>query len=106
MRSHDAFAIVRAAGLAALLGASGCFATVEGEADYEADVPVVEVGPPVVEVYSYPHYYYRGETVYLVEGHWYARRGPHWVQYRTEPTELSRHRVVYERSHPRRVYRR
>lgn len=96
---------IRAAGVVSVLGVTGCFATVEGEGDVEAEVPVVEAEVTPIEITTYPHYYYRGEVVYLVEGRWYARRGPRWVMYRREPRELSRYRVQYERARPRRVYR-
>ena len=80
------------------------FATVE-EAETEPVVPVVETEVVPVNVVTYPHYYYRGEVVYLVDGRWYARRGPRWVFYRREPRELARYRVERERVHTRRVYR-
>jgi hypothetical protein len=72
----------------------GCYAT--AGAYTEAEYVDVEVVPAHVEVY--PHYYYQGRTVYLVDGHWYYRRGPHWVYYRQEPPELYRHRVYVERA--------
>lgn len=91
---------------AALLGSAGCFATIDGEASVEAEVPTVEVHAVPVEVHTYPRYVYRGETVYLIDGRWYARRGPRWVMYREEPRELGRYRVEhYERRPARRVYR-
>jgi hypothetical protein len=60
-------------------------APVEGEAVIYVDAP-----PPNIEVY--PHAYYGGADVYLVEGRWY-QRGPHgWGYYREEPAELARRR--------------
>jgi len=71
------------AGCAGLL--PGCHAYVE-----PAYVEPVYV-PPNVEVY--PHYYYEGQTVYLIDNHWYTRHGDRWVYYRSEPEPLRRHRV-------------
>lgn len=82
----------------ALLGLAllqaGCYATAGGYAD--VDYVEVETVPAHVEVY--PSYYYRGRTVYLVDGRWYYRRGPRWVYYREEPAELHRHRSYVERA--------
>jgi hypothetical protein len=72
----------------------GCYATAGGYT--EADYVEVETVPPHVEIY--PHYYYGGRTVYLVDGRWYYRRGPRWVYYRDEPVELHRHRVHVQRA--------
>ncbi len=86
--------------LAILVGASGCYAT--AGAYTEADYVEADYVPPRVEVY--PSYVYAGRTVYLVDGHWYYRRGPHWVYYRSEPRELERRRIYVERA-PRHVER-
>ena len=97
-------------GLAAfsLLGATGCYARVRAHptvvATYQEPVyeePVVYVqSAPVVDIESHPRVYYRGSYVYYVDGRWYApsRRG--WVYYRSEPRDLVRYRVDFER-HPR-----
>ncbi len=90
--------------LGILIAASGCYAT--ASAYTEADYVEADYVPPRVEVY--PSYVYGGRTVYLVNGHWYYRRGPHWVYYRSEPRELQRRRVYVERAprapERRRVY--
>jgi len=78
----------------------GCYATAGAytQADYvEADVEPVRVE-------AHPRYAYEGRTVYLVDGRWYYRRGPHWVYYRSEPAELHRRRVYVERA-PRAPHR-
>lgn len=73
------------AGCAGLL--SGCYAHAYVEPAYVEPVYV----PPNVEVY--PHYYYEGQTVYLIDNRWYTRHGDRWVYYRSEPEPLRRHRV-------------
>jgi len=50
----------------------------------------VEVAP--VNIERYPSTVYEGQTVYLYEDRWYARRGNRWVYYRHEPAPLVRHR--------------
>src|SRR5215213_5506925 len=72
----------------------GCYATAGAYTD--ADYVEAEYVPPRVEVY--PSYVYAGRTVYLIDGRWYYRRGPHWVYYRREPPALYRHRVHVERA--------
>jgi hypothetical protein len=71
-----------------------CYAT----AGVDAEPVYVEADyvPPRIEVY--PRYYYRGRTVYYIDGHWYHRRGSRWVYYREEPPELYRQRVYVERA--------
>lgn len=85
--------------LGILLGAAGCYAT--AGAYTEADYVDADHEPPEIDVY--PHSIYDGRTVYLVNGHWYYRRGPRWVYYRAEPAELYQRRMYYERDHERRV---
>jgi hypothetical protein len=56
----------------------------------------VDRPPPRIE--RYPRTWYDQREVYLVDGRWYYRRGPHWYYYGREPAPLRRHRVeVYER---------
>jgi hypothetical protein len=83
-------------------GPLGCFATVRGGAVVEYDYPVVEAEVVPVEIVSYPRYEYRGSYVYLVDGRWYTQARGRWVTYRSEPPELTHHRVIYERRHPTR----
>ena len=59
------------------LGPLGCFATVRGSAEVDYDYPVVEAEVVPVEIVSYPHYTYRGSTVYLADGRWYFRTDRH-----------------------------
>lgn len=87
------FGLTIAAGaLAVFTGA--CTTTVTppaADVSIGADVPAVAVTAPV-NVETYPSYVYRGERVYLVNGHWIAHRRGEWVRYREEPRELARHR--------------
>lgn len=76
------------------LSSLGCYATASGGAD--VDYVEVETVPAHVEVY--PSYYYRGRTVYFVEGRWYYRHGSRWAYYREEPPELHRHRRYVEQA--------
>lgn len=87
--------------IAAIAFGAGCTATVQTEpvyADADAEVAVDTVP---VNVYTYPHEYYGGRTVYLVDGRWYYRSGPRWVTYRREPVELGRRRTFVEHRRPR-----
>ena len=77
-----------------VLSPLGCYAT--AGAYTEADYVEADYVPPRVEVY--PRYVYEGRTVYLIDGRWYYRRGPHWVYYRREPHALYRQRVYVERA--------
>jgi hypothetical protein len=89
------FTLTRRAVLLALpLAPLGCYATAAAETE-PVYVETVYV-PAHIEVY--PRYYYRGRTVYYVDGHWYHRRGSRWVYYRDEPPELYRQRVYVERA--------
>ena len=84
----------------------GCTAEVETAhpvvvADTEA---VVQVDTVPVDVYSYPRAEYRGRPVYLVNGRWYYPQGRRWYYYRTEPTELIRHRRSIQQAPPARPH--
>ena len=72
---------------------TGCYA----EATTGADV---EYAAPVANVEVYPHEYYDGHVVYLVNDRWYYREGPHWVYYRSEPPVLYQRRTVVVQSQP------
>lgn len=72
---------------------TGCYA----EATTGADV---EYAAPVANVEVYPHEYYDGHVVYLVNDRWYYREGPHWVYYRSEPAPLYERRTVIVHSRP------
>lgn len=74
--------------IAAACGAlTGCYA----EATTGADI---EYAAPVANVEVYPHEYYDGHVVYLVNDHWYYREGPRWVYYHSEPPVLYQRRTV------------
>jgi hypothetical protein len=85
--------------LALLVAASGCYATAGAYTDTDADYVDADYVPTEVE--AYPQYVYGGRTVYLVNGHWYYRRGPRWVYYRAEPGELRERRAYFERDRAR-----
>jgi hypothetical protein len=85
------------------LGLAGCTAEVETAhpvvvTDDEAVVEAETV--PAADVYAYPRTEYRGHAVYYVNGRWYYPRGRHWYYYRTEPTELQRHRRYIQQAPP------
>ena len=54
-----------------------------------------EVEPPH-DVTNYPHVWYDGRWVYLVDGTWYAPTIQGWIVLRDEPRELGRYRTYYE----------
>lgn len=73
--------------LALLFGAltlSACFASAHGYV-------VAESEPVYVD--SYPHTYYEGHTVYLIDDRWYRRHRGRWVYYQDEPEPLHRYRL-------------
>jgi hypothetical protein len=98
-----------------LFGATGCYARVRARpavVSYEYQAPATEVyyeepvvyvqAAPVVEIESYPRYYYRGSYVYYVDGRWYSRGSRGWTYYRAEPRDLVRYRSSVEfTNHPR-----
>ena len=89
--------VIAALTIAAALGAAGC------EATFTPANPVVglyaegrllapaEVVPS--DIWAYPHVYFGGSYVYLVDGLWYTPTSRGWMIYRREPDELSRERV-------------
>ena len=97
--SRNAF-FAGAAGLFALFGGTGCYATVQtrpGMVAYDDGATVwVDDAPASIE--TYPCEYYAGTPMYLVDGRWYYRSSNRWAYYRTAPVELERRRVVIERS--------
>lgn len=100
----DTADVLRALAIPAVLAvaATGCTAEVTTRpavVTAEEDV-VVDAAP--VNVYTYPRTVYRGATVYYVDGRWYERRGPRWVYYRHEPSDLVRHRRDVEVAPPAR----
>ena len=92
------------AGLMAL-GAAGCEATfTPGPLTASWEVGATWVEPPD-DITQYPHVWYEGRWIYLVDGFWYAPTPRGWVVLREEPRELGRYREYYE-SGPRRRYER
>lgn len=79
-------------GLLTALCTGGCYATTGAyvEADY-----------PPVAIETYPHTYYEGRVVYLVDDRWYVRDNGGWYYYRSEPRVLYRYRTHY---YPRPAY--
>lgn len=88
--------VVVAAALA--VGASGCVATVSGEADYGYPVTYVHAAP--ANIHAYPRAPYRGGYAYLVGDAWYYEGSRGWVTFQSPPRELEAHRVhiVHERT--------
>lgn len=92
------------AGLTAL-GAAGCEATFTPApltASWEVGATWVE---PPDDITQYPHVWYEGRWIYLVDGFWYMPTPRGWVVLREEPRELGRYREYYE-SGPQRRYER
>lgn len=84
--------------LCCLFLGTGCVArVVPGPAYVEA-----EYVPADIELY--PHTYYEGRVVYLVNDRWYYRHGPGWVYYRSEPRPLYSQRQYYYRQYGRSPY--
>jgi hypothetical protein len=88
-------ATIAALAAACALGTAGCEATITPSAPvlaFEGGVvaPVTAVPP---DIWVYPHVYYGGGYVYLVNGSWYQPTRSGWVVFRREPVELSRQRT-------------
>ncbi|MET0388868.1 MAG: hypothetical protein ABW321_23045 [Polyangiales bacterium] len=93
--------VIRLAVGGVLLGASLLLPLPTASVASAQDVFIEIEGPPRYYE-SRPHTVYRGQTVYWVDGHWYARRGPRWAYYRDEPRDLVRYREHYHyRERPR-----
>ena len=94
-------ALTSLVGLSAL-GTAGCEATfTPGVAATWGTTSTWAVAPPD-NIASYPHAWYEGRWIYLVDGAWYAPTAEGWVILRDEPTELGRYRRYYEPGPPRR----
>jgi hypothetical protein len=70
------------------LGAAGCEATFT-----PAEPAVIAATVIPGDIWAYPHVYFGGTYVYLVDGSWYRPTPRGWVVYRREPVELSRERT-------------
>ena len=86
--------LVTLLGCAMLPALVGCVASLQAEPAY------AEVGDVPVNVVVYPHTYYEGRTVYLVNDRWYYRDGPRWQYYREEPAPLIEHRNYIQQAPP------
>ena len=86
--------VIAALAVVAALGSAGCEATFTpanpSVAIYGRFLAPAEVVP--TDVWAYPHVYYGGSYVYLVDGLWYTPTSRGWMVYRREPVELSRER--------------
>ncbi len=84
------------AGLVAL-AAAGCEATfTPGPLTASWDTEAEAYVEPPRDINVYPHVWYDGRWVYLVQGAWYAPTTQGWVILREEPRELGRYRTYYE----------
>ena len=84
------------AGLSGLI-AAGCEATfTPGPLTASWDVAAAAYVEPPHDVTNYPHVWYDGRWVYLVDGTWYAPTIQGWIVLREEPRELGRYRTYYE----------
>lgn len=90
------------AGLTAL-ATSGCEATfTPGPLTATWDTGAEVYVEPPGDLSAYPHVWYDGRWVYLVQGAWYAPTTQGWIILRDEPRELGRYRTYYEPGPPRR----
>lgn len=91
---------------AALLGGTGCAATVTAtpvRARVLYSYPVVHVESAPVAVYDSPRVHYHGRPAYLVGSRWYYPAEGGWVYFTQEPRELRAYREKrsYSRVQPR-----
>jgi hypothetical protein len=85
------------------LGAAGCEATfTPGQATTAFSVATASVPQVPYDIATYPHVWYEGTWIYLVDGSWYAPTLNGWVVLREEPRELGRYRRYYEPAPSRR----
>jgi hypothetical protein len=90
-------ALTTLAGLSAL-GAAGCEATfTPGPLATSWEVGATWAAEDVPnDITSYPHVWYEGRWIYLVDGIWYAPTRHGWIVLREETPDLSRYRRYYE----------
>ncbi len=89
-------------GAVALVGATGCTATLTARTPQPHvlyDYPVVYVDSAPSDVYDSPQVVYNGRPAYLVGSRWYYPADGGWVYFDREPRELRRARV--QRSYAR-----
>src|SRR5882672_8437286 len=95
--------LLATAPLSTLIGCTAEVRTAHPEVVTDDEVEIDAA--PAVDVYSYPHTEYRGQSVYYVNGRWYRPHGKRWTYYRNEPAELVRHRRYVQQAPPaRRAY--
>jgi hypothetical protein len=92
---RHALAAAAVAGLALL--STGCAARVHAHAAYVGPEWIVYDDGPIVlyDIDAYPHYWYGGTYVYLVDDRWYFYHGDRWAYYRAEPEVLHAYRTDY-----------
>ena len=86
---------VGALAVTALLGASGCTASLAAEpavVTYDNGYAEGEIVTVPEDVRTYPHTYYGGNYTYFVDGRWVYPTNRGWRTYRTEPGELRTYR--------------
>jgi hypothetical protein len=89
-------ALARTFVAAALIGASGCSATITASPPRTRvlyDYPVVYVDNVPARVYDSPRVNYRGRPAYLVGSRWYYPTDRGWVYFAEEPRELRQQRT-------------
>ena len=84
--------LIALSSLATLLSVSGCVASLQADPGY------VEVSSVPANIEVYPHEYYEGRTVYLVNDNWYYRDGARWVYYSQEPAPLNQRRMYIQQA--------
>jgi hypothetical protein len=95
-------ALTSLAGLLAL-SATGCEATfTPGPVSATFGAASVWTVEPPDNIAVYPHVWYEGRWIYLVDGAWYAPTPQGWIILRDEPPDLGRYRRYYEPEQPRR----
>jgi len=60
----------------------------------------VELSSAPVNVAAYPHTYYQGRDVYLVNDRWMYQDRGRWVYYREEPPQLYKQRPYVQQAPP------
>jgi hypothetical protein len=79
------------------LGAAGCEATFSpGPASTSWEIGAIWATDVPEDITLYPHVWYQGRWIYLVDGLWYAPTSRGWIVLREEPPDLSRYRRYYE----------
>lgn len=82
--------------ITALLGTSGCTASLAAEPSvvaYDNGYAEGDIVTVPEDVRTYPHMYYGGNYTYLVDGRWVYPSNRGWRAYRNEPGELRTYRA-------------